>query len=142
MDEQDGVSAGPPPTAEDWALLYERLTGIARHHRQLPEGERRGFLAASAPEVCGLDLERIALGGPFQDRTTQLEAYSAEFFAHLLSGSAEGSPIGLAAESRIRTDFLGFHPKIAHLRPGSRVILIACARLRCAEASALRRQPT
>lgn len=116
MDGWGGVVAGTPPTAEDWALLYERLTGIARHCRQLPEGERRGFLAASAPEACGLDLERIALGGPFQGRTTQLETYSAEFFAHLLRGLAEGPPAGLPAEARIRSDFLGFHPKIADLR--------------------------
>ena len=36
MDGRGGVVAGTLPTTEDWALLYERLTRIARDYRRLP----------------------------------------------------------------------------------------------------------
>lgn len=110
------VPARPPPRAEDWVQLHERLVAIARKCEELSSEEVRGFLATCAPELSGLSLRRLARGGSFNECVSELEAYAAEFVAALLAGPEGGCAGAMEQEARMRPVFIGFHPKIAELR--------------------------
>jgi DNA-binding NtrC family response regulator len=110
------VPARPPPSAEEWVQLHDRLHGIARECGSLPAAGVREFIATCAPELCGLTPEDLERGGSFDEQVAELEAYAAEFLAAALTGRAERDAPDMLREARIRSRFLGFHPKIAELR--------------------------
>ena len=119
VDRTEGdqpVPARPRPSAGEWVRLHDRLNRIARKCGSLPSAEVRGFIAACAPEACGLTLEELERGGSFVERMAELEAYAAEFLAAALAEKGERDAPEMVLEARIRSRFLGFHPGIAELR--------------------------
>lgn len=103
------------PTAEEWVQLHERLNRIVRKCRSLPGSEVRGFIERCTTEMCGLTLEDLERGGSLVERMAELEAYAAEFLAAALAEKGEGDAPGVVLKARMRSRFIGFHPRVAEL---------------------------
>ena len=74
------------------------------------------MIATRAAQLCGLSLRRLARGGPFDVRMGELAAYASEFLAAELAEAGGTAARDKAAETRTRSAFVGFHPRIAELR--------------------------